>query len=101
MQRAEWMFLSNHGRVLIYIAKHLRSTTREIAAEAGITKRAVQKIIAALETAGYVARYKEGRCNIYTINSDMPMRHRLEREHAVRNLLVALGCDLEEGRAAQ
>ncbi|GAI90914.1 unnamed protein product, partial [marine sediment metagenome] len=25
---------------------------------------------------------------------DLPMRHRMEREHAVRDLLLALGCEL-------
>jgi len=101
MQRVEWTFLSNYGRVLAYIAKHPRSTTRKVAQEVGITERAIQKIIAALEADGYIARHKEGRCNIYAVNPDLPMRHRLEREHAVRDLLVALGCDLQEARAAQ
>jgi predicted transcriptional regulator len=41
LKKGEWTFLTNHGRVLVYIAKRPRSTTQEIAREAGITLRAV------------------------------------------------------------
>ena len=91
MKKGEWTFLTNHGRVLAYIAKNPQSTTQEIAQEAGITLRAVQKIIAELEAGGYIDRYKEGRCNRYSVYSEMPMRHPLEREHAVGNILQAMG----------
>jgi predicted transcriptional regulator len=91
LKKGEWTFLTNHGRVLVYIAKRPRSTTQEIAREAGITLRAVQKIIAELEAAGYLDRYKEGRCNRYAINPEIPMRHPLERDHAVGDILQALG----------
>jgi DNA-binding MarR family transcriptional regulator len=91
LKKGKWTFLTNHGRVLAYVAKHPRSTTQEIAQEAGITLRAVQKIIAELEAGGYLERHKEGRRNRYSVHSRMPMRHRLEREHAVGEILQALG----------
>lgn len=94
MPRREWTFLTNHGHVLTCIARHPQSTIREIAAAVGITERATQKIITTLEADGYVARHKKGRCNNYTINPDLPMRHHVEREYAVRDLLLALGCKL-------
>ncbi len=90
-QKKEWTFLTNHGHVLSYLAKHPRSTIREISEAVGITERGVQKIIATLESEGYVGRSKKGRGNIYTVNPDLPMRHRLENEVAVRDLLLALG----------
>ena len=96
MQIGEWTFLTNRGRVLVHIAKHPRITTREIAQEAGITERAIQKIIADLEAGGYVARHREGRRNHYTVHPELPMRHRMEHEHAVADLLLALGCNLEK-----
>ncbi len=99
MKKGEWTFLTNHGRVLAYIAKHPQSTTQEIAREAGITLRAVQKIIAELEAGGYIVRHKEGRCNRYSVHSEMPMRHRLEREHAVGNILQAMGYKPPKGEA--
>lgn len=91
MAKHEWTFLTNHGRVLTYVAKHPRTTTRQIALEAGVTERAVQKIIADLQTSGHIVRHKEGRRNHYEVHSELPMRHSLEREHAVGDLLTALG----------
>jgi DNA-binding MarR family transcriptional regulator len=90
MEKGQWAFLSNHGRVFVYIAKHPKSTTELISREVGLSQRWVQKIIVELEEAGYVARRKEGRCNRYIVHPELPMRHRLERDHAVGDLLMAL-----------
>ena len=91
MEKGQWTFLSNHGRVFVYIAKQPKSTTELISREVGLTQRGIQKIIAELEAAGYVARRKEGRRNHYVIHPEIPMRHRLERDHAVGDILIALG----------
>ncbi len=96
MRKGEWTFLTNHGRVLAYVAKHPQSTTQQIAQKAGITLRAVQKIITELEAGGYITRHKEGRRNHYTVDTELPMRHRLERNHAVGDILQALGYDPRE-----
>ncbi len=90
MEKGQWTFLSNHGRVFIYISKNPRSTTETISHEVGLTQRGVQKIITELEEAGYIARHRDGRCNYYTIHPELPMRHQLEREHAVGDLLQML-----------
>lgn len=94
--KTTWTFLTNHGRVLAYLAKHPRATTREIALEAGVTERTIQKIISDLEADGYIIRQKIGRCNSYIIHPDMPMRHPMERDYAVGSLLLALGCPLKD-----
>ncbi len=96
IEKTQWTFLTNHGRVLAYLAKFPQTTTRKIAQEVGITERAIQKVIHDLEADGYIVRHKAGRNNNYTIHPEMPMRHRMEREHAVGNLLLALGCDLQD-----
>ena len=93
-QHGRWTFVTNHGRVLSLITKQPRITTREIAARIGITERAVQKIVAALEADGYIMRQKEGRGSLYEIHPDLPMRHPLERDHPVSDLLIAVGCKL-------
>jgi len=90
LRKGEWTFLTNHGRVLAYIARDTESTTEQIAREASITLRAVQKIITDLEAGGYITRKKEGRRNRYTVNPNGQMRHRLERNHAVGDILQAL-----------
>lgn len=93
MSKADWTFLTNHGHVFAYVARHPQSTIREIAGAVGITDRATQKIIASLESDGYITRFKTGRCNRYEVHPELPMRHRMDRDHAVSNLLQALGCD--------
>ncbi len=90
MEKGQWTFLTNHGRVFVYISKHPKTTTEVISREVGLSQRGVQKIIAELEKAGYIARRKEGRCNRYLVHPELPMRHQLERDHAVGDLLMAL-----------
>ncbi|MBI2860785.1 MAG: winged helix-turn-helix transcriptional regulator [Chloroflexi bacterium] len=87
----EWTFLTNHAVVLSFIAKHPRITARELAATAGITERAVRKIIADLDTSGYIDKKKEGRRIRYRINPDMPLRHETYRETFIGDFLETLG----------
>jgi DNA-binding IclR family transcriptional regulator len=91
MEKGKWTFLSNHGRVFVYLSKNPHSTTEMISREVGLSLRGVQKIITDLEKGGYVARHKQGRCNRYTLHLEMPMRHRLEQDHSVGDILTALG----------
>jgi predicted transcriptional regulator len=91
VKKKEWTFITNHGRVLAYIAKHPQNTTQETAQRAGLSIRSVQQIITDLEKGGYIGRYREGRRNRYVIHPEIPMRHRLEREHAIGDILLALG----------
>jgi len=100
LKKGQWTFLSNYGRVFVYIAKCPRSTTEAISREVGLTQRGVQKIITELEAAGYIIKRREGRCNLYTVRPELPMRHRLERDHAVGDLLLALGCASKADAAA-
>ena len=89
---AEWTFITNHGLVLSYIARHPRSTAREIAVAVGITERAVHRMIADLSASGYITRRRSGRQNVYRINPDLGLRHDShEREVLVGDLLEALG----------
>jgi len=90
MRKKQWNFLTSHGNVFVFIAKHPQMTTREIAYEVGITERSVQKIILDLETGGYVVKHKEGVRNRYTIHPEMPMRHPTHSNHAIGDLLEAL-----------
>ena len=91
MDKHNWTFLTNHGHVLIYLARNPKATTRQIAIETGVTERAIQKVIADLEAEGYIVRQKEGRSNNYTLHPELPMRHSLEKDHAVCDLIKALG----------
>jgi len=61
----EWKFLTNHGMVLSYVARHPRTTARDLADAIGITERTSRKIIADLLETGYIAKKREGSRNRY------------------------------------
>jgi DNA-binding transcriptional ArsR family regulator len=87
----EWTFLTNHALVLSYIARHPRTTARDLANAIGITERATRKIIADLLDVGYITKKREGRRNRYRVNPDVTLRHPSHGETAVGDLLEALG----------
>ena len=89
--KPDWMFLTNHAHVLVCIAEEPNIRGRDIAERVGITERAAQSIIADLVGAGYVTRSRQGRRNHYSVNPDGVLRHPLEQDHTVGELLVALG----------
>ena len=89
-QAATWTFLSNHGHVLVCLAVNSNARLRDIAVQVGITERAVQRIVSDLEEAGIITRIREGRRNHYSINLETPMRHPLEDDKTVGDLLEAL-----------
>ena len=60
---------------------------RTIANCVGITERATHKIICELEEAGYLTRHRLGRLNFYEVHPDLPLRHPLEADHSVGELL--------------
>ncbi len=86
----DWTFLTNHAHVLLCIARDPGVRLRDVADAVGITERAAQRIVAELEEAGYLARQREGRRNRYEIESDLPLRHPLERDHAIGEILDVL-----------
>ena len=49
---SQWGFLTNHGLVFVFIAKHPESTTRQIATAVKITEWTVHKIIDELGKVG-------------------------------------------------
>ena len=85
-----WTFLTNHAHVLLVVRRDPHARLREIAAAVGVTERAVQLILGDLEGAGYLSRTRVGRRNEYAVLGG-PLRHPLERGHAVDALLDALG----------
>lgn len=64
----DWTLFSNHGLVLVAIAKNPQRTARDIGDEVGLTERTTHKIIVDLEKEGYIERIKSGRQNTYRIH---------------------------------
>jgi predicted transcriptional regulator len=79
-----WTFLTNHAHVLLCLARSPELRLRDVAAVVGVTERAVQRIIADLEEAGYLTRRRHGRQNHYEIEQDLPLRHAVEAHQTVR-----------------
>ena len=84
---APWTFLTNHSHVLLCLADDSEMRMRDIAEKVGITERAVQRIISDLVDSGYLQREREGRSNKYRIQEDMHLRHRIEHEKTIRDLV--------------
>ena len=84
---SRWTFLSNHAHVLLLLAKDPDLRLREIAAQVGITERAVQRIVTDLETDRYIEREKIGRRNRYLVHPDLPLRHPLEAHRKIASLI--------------
>ncbi len=89
---SHWTFLTNHAYVLLSIARNQDVRLREIAAQVGITERAVQKIIAELEGTGIVTKSRDGRRNHYEVHTSVSLRHPLESHRTVETLVRML-CD--------
>jgi hypothetical protein len=96
---AGWTFLTNHAHVLLCVARDPTIRVRDIAAQVGITETATQRILADLVAEGYVDRVREGRRNRYELHPELPLRHPLEREHAIGEVLAVLRGPGGEGGA--
>lgn len=90
-----WTFLTNHAHVLLAIARNPACRIRDLAVQVGITERAVQRIVAELEEAGYLAHARDGRRNRYEVKPDVSLRHPLER-HCNVAALIALVVESEQ-----
>ena len=87
---ASWTFLSNHGHMLVCLAEASTARLRDVANRGGITERAVQKIVADLESAGVLSRRRAGRRNRYQSHPEQPLRHPVEAHRTVGALLAVI-----------
>jgi DNA-binding MarR family transcriptional regulator len=76
--------------VLVEIARDPRARIRDISTVVGLTERTVQAIVADLESAGYISRYRAGRRTMYTVHRDSLFRHRAQEGLRVGPLLALL-----------
>jgi hypothetical protein len=90
-EKASWFFLTNHAHVLFLLSQTSDLVLREVALRVGITERAVQRIIADLESAGFVERARIGRKNHYRIFTDLPLRHPIESHRTIGDLIALIG----------
>jgi hypothetical protein len=86
----EFSFLTNHGKTLLLIAHDPRIRMRDIAGLLNITERRTQGIVADLDKAGYVEREREGRRNVYTVSTHLPLGLPTQRDTDIGSLLAIL-----------
>ena len=83
--------MTSHGKTLLLIADDPRIRMRDIAALLNVTERATQRIVADLARAGYIDRQREGRRNVYTVRTDLPLGLPLQRDVDIGALVGVLG----------
>ena len=86
----KWTFLSNHGQVLLCIARDPDVRLREISDQIGITERAAHRIVGELADAGYILRQRNGRRNRYSVTSHLGLPDPLARDRSIGDLLSVL-----------
>jgi len=84
---SNWTLFSNHGHVLVCLARNPESRLRDVAAAVGITERAVQKIVRDLQDDGMVSITKHGRRNHYRLHRQKALRHDLEAHCTLSDLI--------------
>ena len=94
---AEWSFLTNHARVLLFIAEHPQARLRDLAETLDVTERTAFGVVADLTVAGYVVKEKDGRRNRYDIQEHLPLRDSIGRERTIGELLDLL-VEVRRGR---
>lgn len=86
----DWTFLTNHALVLLAIANDPKATLRQIGDRVGITERSAQQLVADLVEEGYLRRFREGRRNRYEVITDKDLRHPLNWDRQIHDLLQLL-----------
>ena len=87
---AEWNFLTNHANVLLCITEEPDIRLRDLAVKVDISERAVKRIVADLETAGFISRERMGRRNHYLVHSETTVAGPMTRGLQLGVLLSAL-----------
>ena len=101
---SNWTLFSNHGHVLVCLARDPKARLRDVAADVGITERAVQKIVRDLQDGGMISITKSGRRNCYRIHGKQTLRHTLEADCKLRDLIKVINRPAkrdESGRPAK
>jgi hypothetical protein len=96
---ANWSFLTNHGRVLLCIARDPEIRLRDIATELGITERHAYAVVTDLTDAGYVLKTREGRRNRYQVQEHLALPDLPGREQAIGEVLDVLSGRAVKGRS--
>src|SRR3954470_4172189 len=87
---ASWQLLSNHGRVLVTLARDSEMRLRDIAARCDITERTAHRIVSELVEQGYLIRARNGNRNRYSIRPDVPIHDPILGDHWIGEILAVV-----------
>ena len=93
-----WLFLTNHGAVLLSIAGDPTIGITKLARVVGVEEQAAEKIVEDLVAEGYVVRTRDGARNRYEIDRTAHLRHPLFEDVEIGPLIDVL--QGQEGGAA-
>jgi hypothetical protein len=93
-------FLTNHAKALLLIAQDRHIRIRDLAGLLQITERATQRVVADLAGAGYIDRERQGRRNVYSVRTSLPLGLPLQRDIEIGTLLAVLGVPDDDGSRA-
>lgn len=80
----------------MHLSRDPEARLSDIAVAVGVRERAVQRLIGDLVEAGYLERERVGRRNRYVLHLDIGLRHPLEGDHSVGELIgIFSGDDLD------
>jgi hypothetical protein len=82
--------VSNHGRVLLYLADDPGMRLQDIAARLRITERSAHGIVTDLTAVGYISKHKDDRRNRYETVAHQPLPEPITRETTFRDVLALL-----------
>jgi len=82
--------LTNYALVLLHVGEHPNSTHQEIASAVGITPRAAQSNLRALEENGLISRRKEGRGVRYRVDFRAVLDYQTSAPYTVEQLITEL-----------
>ncbi len=85
-----WSFVSNHGRVLLFLADDPGMRLNDIGARLRITERSAHSIVTDLTAAGYISKHKDGRRDRYQIVAHQPLPEPITCEKTFREVLALL-----------
>ena len=82
-----WTFFTNYGHILFLIALNPSISVKDIAKSVGITERATLRIISDLVKDEFITVTKKGRRNTYSINLKKQLRHEIEKNCMVGDII--------------
>src|SRR4029078_2803186 len=93
----DFAFLTNHAKALLLIAQDRHIRIRDLAGLLPIADGATQRVVAALAGAGYIDRERQGRRNVYSVRTSLPLGLPLQRDTYIGTLLAGLGVPDDDG----